>query len=508
MGSMQQISDYRTVRKKIRFKDIKKPETIFCMFVLNGGGTKLYHSYLDGHPEIYHIPCYPLIYLYPNWDTWKKEYADSWKWETLINLLCEHHASLLDSRKILGMNGLDTLGVNRDEHIEIDEPLFRQYLFDLLEDEPIERKTFLFAVYYAYALARGEDLEKKKVFFWHHHEPLLLEEFVRDVPEAIVIGAIRDPRPKVYRNLDSVAKQDEIKLRATDQMIRKPKILNFAIEQVLLIRYLDLQNDLRLNKVLFFRHEDLARDLEGLMKSTCELLNIAFQDSMLETTFDDKLWWGHSIYSMPQVTGTYMRVISQEWRTKISKIELFAIEGATFSFCKKYGYDPIFYTNDSLWNRILLVFAILLPFRYSWKVFFSYLDPFSHIKFIQCAFKESQSRDLRKDKDYSTSATYRYKWVFRYLRLWEKRWYERLLDYAERMKEPAGRPVISGCLAFIGRTAYVSAKYTRYWLSFLNLPWEYLKRLSFFYRCLYWRLSGKLYLAPVVGGKEQLKVRQ
>ena len=506
MSFTQQVEGYRQNATKIRFKDIKKPGTIFCMFVLNGGGTKLYHSYLDGHPEIYHIPCYPLIYLYPHWDTWKEKYADQWNWLTIIDLLCKHHASLLDSRRILGMNGLDALGPNRDEHIEIDEKLFRSYLLDLLEGEPVDRKTFLFAVHYAYALARGEDIEKKKVFFWHHHEPLMLEEFVKDVPEAIVIGAIRDARPKVYRNLDSVTKQDEIKLRATDQMIRKSKIFNFAIEQVLLIRYLDLQDKLCLNKILFFRHEDLALDLEGLMKGTCDLLNITFQDSMMETTFDGKLWWGHSIYSMPQTTGTYMRVVSREWQKEISKVELFAIEGATFSFCKKYGYDPILYTSDSFLNKVLLVFAILLPFGYSWNVFFSYLNPLSHVKFIQYALKESQSRNNRKD--YSTSSTYRYKWVFRYLNLWKERWYERLLDYAEGMKEKGERPVISKMLVFIGRTAYVSAKCLHYWLSFLSIPLEYIKRLCFFYRCLYWRLSNKLYLAPLVGWEDQFKAKQ
>ena len=48
----------------LKLSDIKEPSILGFIFY-KGGGTKLFHSYLDGHPEIYNIPGFPLLYFYP-----------------------------------------------------------------------------------------------------------------------------------------------------------------------------------------------------------------------------------------------------------------------------------------------------------------------------------------------------------------------------------------------------------------------------------------------------------
>ena len=66
----------------------------------------------------------------------------------------------------------------------------------------------------------------------------------------------------------------------------------------------------------FVRHEDLASDLPRVMHKVADLLGISFRDSMLEPTFDGKVWWGHAVHSMPEVSQA---VSGKERAKKVSQ---------------------------------------------------------------------------------------------------------------------------------------------------------------------------------------------
>ena len=56
------------------FADIPEPQ-VAVIYAGNGSGTKLFQSFLDGHPQIYMLPAYPLMYLYPHWQKWQEEHG-------------------------------------------------------------------------------------------------------------------------------------------------------------------------------------------------------------------------------------------------------------------------------------------------------------------------------------------------------------------------------------------------------------------------------------------------
>ena len=91
------------------------------LFVGNGVGSKLLQGYLDGAPDLYMIPAYPLVYLYPHWRDWEKIPEQPLTWERAVDLFCEKHASVIDSRRIPGFNGLRSLGRAKNEHIGLNE---------------------------------------------------------------------------------------------------------------------------------------------------------------------------------------------------------------------------------------------------------------------------------------------------------------------------------------------------------------------------------------------------
>ena len=91
------------------------------------------------------------MYFYPHWQTWKTELKNKYTWENILNTFCEKHASVLDTRKIPGFNGMTNLGNSGNEHISIDENKFKQTVLFLLKNKEISSKNFLLAIHYAYS---------------------------------------------------------------------------------------------------------------------------------------------------------------------------------------------------------------------------------------------------------------------------------------------------------------------------------------------------------------------
>ena len=116
LSEIESISDF----------DGNTPQEVVALVTGNGSGTKLFQALLDSHDQICMIPAYPLIYFYPHWVTWKEELKHNWNWEGIIDMFCLKHASVLDSRKIPGHNGMTTLGDTQDEYIKIDEAHFEK----------------------------------------------------------------------------------------------------------------------------------------------------------------------------------------------------------------------------------------------------------------------------------------------------------------------------------------------------------------------------------------------
>jgi len=477
------------------FDEINTPQML-CIITANGGGTKLFQSYLDNHSQIYNIPAYPMLYLYPHWETWEQELSDNWSWETIINKFCEKHASVIDSRRINAFNGLDTLGADRNKHVEIDEEQFRITLSHILKEKEITRRAFLLAVNYSYALCKGQNISKKKVLFWHHHCYEYLDDMQSDFKDAIVIGLIRDPRPKIPRVYNHFLKIDERRLNKTDSFIYRSNVF-YSANKHTFGKIHKLHSLVNFDRLYFLRHEDLKLKLNKVIESIINLVDIEYSDSLFETTFDTKLWWGHDLYDMPKITGTYEGIISKDWQEKIKKGEIFVMEGIHFDYYKKYGYELLYYKNDSFWDRIVLIFLILKPFDFDLKDLAFYFNPKTHIQFLSAAYKEGNGQvPLR---NYKWNATYLYKWTYVKLKLWQDRWHVRLLnwslDFSKKRKADALSSIVSSLACFF----YIVGQYGRFLLAAFKYIFLYFRRAGIYYGCLKRRFFNQTYLPKLLG---------
>jgi len=476
--------------------NIREPAVV-ALITGMGSGSKVYQSLLDGHPQIYMIPAYPLMYFYPHWNTWQVELRDSWNWPSVIDKFCEKHASVLDSRKIPGLNGLNSLGESHTGYVSVDEQLFRQYLDQLLTGQVISRRTFLLAVHYAYALCKGEEIKYKKVLVYHiHYWGYLRDYLVHDFPDVKVLGMVRDPRPNLERRVVSDNwRVDDAKLNKTDALIYRKRSY-WHMCQMIFDQGLGALRHIPRDQIRVIKHENLVTNLEDTMRSTARFLGVDFESTMLDITFDGKVWWGDKIYGHGSINVVNPDIVSQRWQKTIDKLDWFVIEGLLLDLLKKYEY-PVHRYSDSCWQQVKLLIAVLLPSRIERQVLLSHLSLRNQLEFLRACLLES--RDSAQIKDYTWNASYLYKWTYVDLRLWESRWYVSLLKYSECVKEKGDRRVYGQVIYAVARCCYVFVNYGRFWYSIISYPAIIMRRQKLLIAYLSRRMKGENILPEVIG---------
>ena len=487
--------DDSTVRKLQALQDIPhftevREPSMLALVATGRAGTKLLQSFMDDHDRILMVPAYPLMYLYPHWGTWSDLHGPGFTWERATDLFCEKHASVLDSRKIPGLGGLTALGPGRDEHIEIDEQLFRTVMATMVDGLPVRRRTFLLALHYAYAFCKGWDLESKTTLLYHLHDPTYVRELANDFPDLKVWTMVREPKASLASTFRAFGIVDKEKLNPTDSTRNAAR--NFRIDCHLEFQVLDeMGTFLAEDQVVALSHENLVRDQEGTMKFVSKELGFEFSPSLLQSTFDGKLWWGDVTNTTP-VNGLDPNHQSDRWGESMGRMDAHIVEGITSTFFDKYGYKRTSYRKDTVLRRLLLALAILWPTRVERKMARVLLDPRTHIGFLRAAIGESTGRIPRKD--YGWNATYLYKWSYLELKLWRSHWYVQFLDYAARRSVEAPSSTTRAALVGLSRTTYVAAQYARFLGTVLTYPVEIVRRWSIYYGSLSKRMRGRAFL--------------
>jgi hypothetical protein len=472
-----------------RVHEIKEPRMV-ALVVTQRAGSKLLQSYLDGHDNILMIPAYPLLYLYPHWSEWCRQLGPALSWERLIDLLCEKHASVIDSRRVRGMLGLERLGPDRNQHIEIDEGLFRRALRELLEEEPISRRTFLLAIHYAYGICKGWDLTTKRVLLYHLHHPEYLKELAADFPTLKVIAMVRNPRGALGSACRVMKIIDEEKLNVTDGLIYTGRLFRLATHQ---FNFFDpILSCPPPAEVVAVRLESLHADVERTMRTVTGFLGLEFLESTLRSTFDGKTWWGDVSNKEPVYGPDPKAMTDHRWKRVLGRLGSFMVEGIFTERYDTYGYERTTYRRDTWSNRVRVALAVLWPTPAERQLVGFYLNPGTHARVLRAAWREATGSIPLKD--YTWSATYRYKWTYRDLTLWRLRWHQRFLRWANRKVQSSRGHFLARALAALSRALYVAAQYSRFWFAFIALPTEIVKRWGIYYSWLGRRLRNDVRL--------------
>ena len=91
-----------------KFKKIK----VLALLAGPGSGSKVFQSFIDGHPQVLMIPGYILMYFYPHW---KKHLKNHNNWTKIINHFLKLHPSIIDAKNLKGGDYLFNLGSNKKQ---------------------------------------------------------------------------------------------------------------------------------------------------------------------------------------------------------------------------------------------------------------------------------------------------------------------------------------------------------------------------------------------------------
>lgn len=464
-----------TISKKAwpRFCEISEPQMV-CLHVGHGSGSKVFQSYLDNHPQIYMLPAYPLLYLYPHWRRWEQEMAGNWTWPLVINAFCIQHASVINPQAIPGHNGMTGLGENRDDSEAIDGELFRSFLLHLLAEEPITIRNFILAVHYAYAFCRGEEISPKRILVYHIHVQAYVSEYLMaDFPDMLILGMVRDQLSNHHgRYAHSISGVQDQKLNRSDAILLRRR--NYYEVCRLLYHPSAPVRNADPAKTRVVRIEDLHLQLEETMRAVAKFLNIDFNPCLLESTFNGLKFWGDAVYQMKPMNKLNPRIISQDWQKSMAPMDWFVIEGLFYDYHKAYGYPLYKYTEDTWTNRVRLFFAMLLPSETERREFLNYLKPSTFANFISACHAEGSGK--KPLIDYSFNAYYRHRWGSEDLNLWKPRWYKIFIAYANNHAYETLSPTGVAITKLAARVSYVTVNVGRYAWAILTQPFWVVRR--------------------------------
>lgn len=393
---------------------MKKPKIVLLASFISASGTKLVQSQLESSKEILTIPSYPLLYYYDHWNEWRRKYSKL-NAQLVLNLLLKHHASLIDSRKIKGFNGLTKLGKNKNKYIKISKKKFKDYFIKYLNGKVVDQANVLEAIHFAYFKSKGTNLNKIKYYLFHiHNYEFIAKYFSKDYEKFTMLLCYRGPIDNFWRRVQANRNMEIQRYDYTDQeYIKNYHYFTILRHFCMDFRYIGKEF---YNKKIFIKFENLKTKNTRTVKQICSKLKIKFYSSMKQPKFGGLSWWSDKIYLGSESKKNFEKdpfIDNTNRKKNFFYSEIFIIENLLRYFYSRFRYKPYCY-RKSFFENIIFFFYLLFPTKSGIKLFFSRLKLKNIIIYIKNSYSECFKTQL---KNYYFRASYKYKWVYRIIYL-------------------------------------------------------------------------------------------
>jgi Sulfotransferase family len=248
----------------------------------------------------------------------------------------------------------DRLGENNDQFFKIDTDEFKQNIVGLLYERDLNSHDFLLAVYGAYSLCLGQDIEKIKVIFHHPHLDYEFKLFYKDFPQTRIIFSTRDPRANFCSHVEHFRQY----YQSHDNQQHLYNCLKMALEDSEIAQHLGLE-------YTSTRLEDLPR--EDIMRELAKWLGVEYKESLLRSTWAGLDWHGDRVSKkIFKSTGWSETRTENGWSSRLGRMEQYILNYIMNDRLKKYNYQakPI-----NMFDSLLVGILINLPFKYERRFF-------------------------------------------------------------------------------------------------------------------------------------------
>jgi len=316
-------------------------------------GTDFFHSLIDGHPEIVQLTGFWFFHAWWNEAKCKDNLDD-----LITEFIWHNHTAAVHLAKFKSYYNKrerwHQLGENKNEHFELDVDAFKRHMRAILSDKEVNSRNFFLAVNLAYALISGIEIKRTKILFYHIHQLSGLKDLKADFPEFDMVCSIREPRNGLISSAEHWRRFASTTYHPRVFYDRLKIIFN---ESEPLLEYTRRFKTLKL--------EDLHLYSRQVLEEFCAMYGMTFQESMLESSYQGKKWWGDAI-SGKYLDGFNKNIKKHKGRDKMFGYENFLIEFILASRLRHYGYSYGMKEIKIYW--LVAPFLIFLPMKYELKI--------------------------------------------------------------------------------------------------------------------------------------------
>lgn len=289
-------------------------------------GSVFLQSLFDGHRDVLMFPALGTIY--------SKIPKIVFDITSFLDEFIESNKSIFDSS--YGYFGLGVsfvsgkFGGTGEENLVVDSSKFKREALRLLKlggfgERGLSRLDLFKIVHIAYsAVARGEQPTTTKYILYHPHNseefPLLIDEW----PSIRFLFTLRDPR----QNWASWKKV--IAIRTGIALIFHPKIemLNCQINHSSEMSNLkEVYERVGKNQLRLIELQQLHASNKVLLKKLCAWLELEFDDVLLKSTFNGKVWNGNSADRV--MTTGFNPLFTDKWHQELNDAEIKFLNSAS-----------------------------------------------------------------------------------------------------------------------------------------------------------------------------------
>jgi hypothetical protein len=323
-----------------------------CTLITTGRtGTDFLQSLLDSHTEVLTFNGS----LFFSW-FWRDSYCVKVPDINLDDLLDEFIGKQIQKLKSRydWIERKDRLGENADEVLDIDLAHFKKTAIALMHGRTVNSTNVLLAIYGAYSICLGQEVEKKTIFFHHVHHAEELGFYLDDFPDSKIICMTRDPRANFVSGIQNWRKHDQLK-DSEDHLL-------YYIERILLDAYVLEKYD---NDYIVMRIEDLGK--RRVLDEMCDWLGISYENQLAKSTWGGMMWRGDRVSSIENEGGGWSaKMLNNSWEQKLSLTDKYLFNFLMNSRLKFYGYP---YRKNNVFGYLIVPILILFPLSFEFRFF-------------------------------------------------------------------------------------------------------------------------------------------
>lgn len=365
----------------LKTNDVK----VVCLMTFLRAGSKLFHSLLDGHPQVL-LFSRTLQFNY-FWQRINNKKDDS---EYVIDIFIKNHPRFFSGESWYRFNKFDRadqLGANGNETFNIDTSLFKKFALEELSGKHLTRRRVFLGLNSAYHKASGRRIENNYIILNHIHDIDFHDELaacLEDFPGAKLIVTTRHPIDGFNSCFKWMKMQNTLSCLELFHHYRQ----GINGTEGLTRRFPNL--DIRI-----LPYEELNGKTKQAMKAFVSWAGIDWNECLLNPTLQGKIWRGNG--KSPQ-EGHSKNIKTYKPKGFFEKKDWMLMAAFASDRLKSYRYiDKNFSVSKPKGIRLLI--CLFLPTSNELAVLKCFFNPIYWLEVIRDIRKELNDPRL-KDYDF------------------------------------------------------------------------------------------------------------